>query len=102
MKEKQSSNKTWIILIVIIATVLAIYFYSAGKPSDPSSALDSNSPDTSEAQISGARILVLLNQIRSLNIDQSFFASPAFTSLTDYTIAIPDQNIGRSNPFAPI
>ena len=48
------------------------------------------------------RVLSLLNQINSLKIDTSIFNSLVYRSLVDYSITIPEQNVGRPNPFAPI
>lgn len=101
--QQSSSKKTFIILIVIIAIAALIYFYTLGdSAADPSSSLVQEDSASSETQAVGARVLSLLNQISSLKIDASIFDSASYQSLVDYTIAIPEQNIGRPNPFAPI
>lgn len=99
MNAAPSKKKTY---IVIILTVLAIgaYFYVTGdKPASTGLISAENNPEV--AQISG-RVLALLNQIQSLKVDSKFFQSAAYRTLVDYSIAIPPQNVGRPNPFAPI
>ena len=38
----------------------------------------------------------------NLNINGNLFKNPLFTSLQDHSRPLPDQEIGRNNPFAPI
>lgn len=81
------------------------YFYFSGNPSSSSSdTLEQSGGEQSsqEAEIAGARVLALLNQISSLKIDVSIFSDPVYKSLVDYSIEIPEQKIGRVNPFAPL
>jgi hypothetical protein len=104
MQKNSPSKGTFISLAIIVAVALLLYFYTKGEPSDAS--ISSLSSETSEesasAQEASNRVITLLNKINSLNIDTEFFASPAYKSLVDYTIAIPDQPVGRTNPFAPV
>ena len=95
----QKSSKTPLIVFISVLVVGAlIYFYTLGNPSDSSLALSSGSSDTS-AQTIGANVLTLLGQISSLKIDTSIFSSTAYKSLVDYSITVPEQNVGRVNPF---
>ncbi len=100
--QQSSSKKTFIIIIVIIAVAALIYFYNLGNSSADSASSLQESGASAETQAVGSRVLSLLNQISSLKIDSSIFTSASYKSLVDYTIAIPEQNIGRPNPFAPI
>ena len=99
--QKQSSSKgTFITLAIIGLVALGLFFYFAGDPSnDPMSALETT--EVADAQIVGSRVLGLLNRINSLQIDKTIFESAAYMSLVDYTITIPEQPVGRENPFAP-
>lgn len=101
---KTSSKKTIIIFIVIIVLSILGYFYYVGSNTVPDSNLlvEQNSTVSAETQLAGSRVLSLLGQVYSLNIDKSIFESVVFKSLVDYTIEIPEQNVGRLNPFAPI
>lgn len=101
-QQAKSSKKTFLILIVIIVVAALIYFYTMGNPTDNSSLTRTDTAGSIEAQNVGSRVLVLLNQINSLKIDSSIFSSDAYRSLVDYSITIPEQPVGRPNPFAPL
>lgn len=97
-------SKTTIIIIVAIVIALGgAYFYLSGDSKQPaaSNSLLQSTPTQSSGLI-GAQVLTLLNQIRTLNIDSTVFKDKAYQSLVDYSVTIPPQNVGRTNPFAPI
>ncbi|MCI0542755.1 hypothetical protein L0Y69_03340 [bacterium] len=50
----------------------------------------------------GKAILALLNDLRSLQLDETFFSDPIFVSLEDWSVVLTPEPIGRPNPFAPI
>lgn len=101
MNTPTTSKKNIIIAIVIVSVLIGGYFYfSGGTPSSDTGLLEIN--QTSEATVVAARVLSLLNQIKSLNIDTSIFSDPAYQTLRDYSVVIPPQNVGRANPFAPL
>lgn len=103
MQQKTPSVGTFIALALILIVAISLYFYYKGTPTDSliSSLETGTSPESVEAQAQGARILLLLNQIKALKIDDSIFKSAVYKSLVDYTVTIPEQNVGRANPFAP-
>ena len=94
-----SSNKVWIIALIVIAIASLVYFYGIGGDQSGSGLLESQARP--EADIISGRILSLLNQIQELKIDNKLFSSAAYQSLQDYSVIIPEQNVGRPNPFAP-
>lgn len=101
--QKSSSKKTFILIILLLIVGAGVYFYFQGNPSDSASSLTQTaSPESADASAVGSRVLSLLNQINSLKIDTSIFNSLVYRSLVDYSITIPEQNVGRPNPFAPI
>ncbi len=89
-----------IVLVVILAFVVAMYFYTAGGKTPEGGSLLS-SPSGVDSSV-GAQELALLKQVQSINIDAKFFTSPLYASLVDYSQSIPDRQVGRSNPFAPV
>lgn len=96
----QPKNKSWPLIIVIVAVAVIVYFaFFAGTPDTSDMRLLETGPENGEV---GVEILGLLNQIQSLQIDPKFFENPAYRYLQDYTIEIPPENVGRENPFAPI
>ena len=103
MKNISSSKKTTITFIIILIIGGLMYFYTIGDPKDSSiSSLDANNIiGDPETQIRSTKVLSLLNQVSSLKIDRTFFDDPIYKGLIDHTVEIPDQNIGRANPFEP-
>jgi hypothetical protein len=103
MQQKSPSKGTFIALIIIVIVSLLLYFYYKGAPSDSStSSIETvGTPESSDAQAASARVIALLNQISSLKIDPAIFNSAVYKSLVDYSITIPEQPVGRVNPFAP-
>jgi hypothetical protein len=87
-----------LILVVVLLIGAAVYFYYAGGEAPESDTL-AVSP---EVHASAARVLTLLNQIRSLRIDPTIFSSAEYQTLQDNTVLIPALPVGRTNPFAPI
>jgi len=105
-QQNNPSKTTFIALAVIVVVALGIFFYTKGTPVDSTSSLDiatvGDSQGYVDAQLVSDRILVLLNEIDNLEIDTSLFESSVYKSLTDYTITIPEESVGRTNPFAPV
>lgn len=101
MKKPAISKKTIIIAVVAVVLVI-VYFYFQGSPSNVSSSGSLLSGAAVSGSDVGSSELALLNQIQSLRIDTSVFSDPAFQSLQDYSVAIPTENVGRPNPFAPL
>lgn len=50
----------------------------------------------------GADVLELNASLQSVTLDRTLFSSTAFTSLVDFSTALPKQAQGRNNPFASI
>ena len=47
-------------------------------------------------------ILAVLSSLNTIRLDNSIFTDPVFTSLSDFGVTIPPENVGRRNPFAPL
>ncbi|MEI7463553.1 MAG: hypothetical protein WCK03_04145 [Candidatus Taylorbacteria bacterium] len=101
MNTKKSSKKTIIIIVVLIVASAIAYFYYESSNTVTNSGLETTA-ETTDAQAAGARVLSLLNQIKSIKIDTTVFKDPSYLSLRDYSVEIPQDNVGRSNPFAPL
>ncbi len=50
----------------------------------------------------GRAVLALLNDLRSLSLDETFFSNRIFMSLEDWSVVLVPEPMGRANPFAPI
>ncbi len=101
MNTPKKSLKSIIIIASIIIVALIAYFYYEGSIAVSNSSLTSSAVDADAQQV-GLRVMALLNQIKSLKIDTALFRDPSYSTLRDYSVAIPQQNVGRPNPFAPL
>lgn len=90
-------NKMYIGLIFLALLGLWFYMtYFSAAPSSPTLSSDQTKSPLSED------VLVTLSNLHTIKLDNSIFTDPLFVSLTDYSVAIPPQNAGRRNPFAPL
>jgi len=100
MKSSSLSTRNIAVIIVILIVAGIVYFYFEGD-SAPAGVNSFLLGTPSSVGSVGSAELTLLNQIRSLKIDTSLFTTPSYTTLQDYSVAIPQQAVGRPNPFAP-
>ena len=56
-----------------------------------------NAPELAEVR----DIVSILNQLKTISIDDAIFKDPAFMALTDFHREISPQPKGRANPFLP-
>jgi len=103
-----------IIIFVAIGLVLVLgyVFFLKPAPAEPSltsssdagtSATGGTTASTDQNSAITQDFLSLLLSVKSITLDDSIFATPAFNSLQDSTIVLtPDGTQGRPNPFAPI
>lgn len=59
-------------------------------------------PDESRASSIGDDLLKTYRELQAVTFDQALFSSPGYLNLTDYSASIPEQAVGRSNPFGVI
>ncbi len=84
----------------MVFVLVAVYFwytqFRTVNTSESSTVTDQN-------QLLGRQFVLLVNKLKAISIDSSFFSSEKFTSLMDLTptIEIPEK-FGRENPFARI
>lgn len=57
---------------------------------------------TGQAEAETQAFLARLNEIRSIDIDDTFFTDIRFVSLVDFRVELEDEPAGRENPFAPV
>lgn len=97
-------NKTTIftiILIVVLIGGIGVYFYISGGVAPSGGALLS-APVANPDRI-GADALALLNQVKALHIDATFFSGDIYKTLVDRTQVIREDPVGhRANPFSPV
>ncbi|MDQ2933314.1 MAG: hypothetical protein M3Q80_02945 [bacterium] len=94
-----------LVSVLIVLGIIFVGYLFIKKPEAPEggSLLKSNSvTDVEQANAATENILALLNQITSLQIEGEIFKQNDYKSLFDFSQAIPDQEVGRNNPFAPL
>jgi hypothetical protein len=103
-----------VIIIIVVVAVIALALSLMKSKKEDSSALQSTTGATagvlpgtqgenSEALTVSDQFLRLLLSMQNIELDQSIFVDPAFTSLEDFSVnIIPRNNEGRVNPFAPV
>lgn len=88
-------------MVPIVAGILllgGIYVYMAYFSNTSSATLTASDSSAALSQ----NLLVTLQNLHTIKLDDSIFSEPAFQSLTDFGVVIPQQTPGRSNPFAPL
>ncbi|MFA6338448.1 MAG: hypothetical protein WCW87_00065 [Candidatus Paceibacterota bacterium] len=95
--------KNLIIGVVAVIILFMAYLYFFPKKDASSSDLLVSQNQTDQSQIAeGQEILSQLNNLSKISLDTSIFQSEIFMSLSDFSVTIPDQPVGRRNPFLPI
>lgn len=99
-------KKVLVIVGIIVLIIVLVTIFSGKNETQTGSLISSSgdvvSPVTGEDEI-GEEFLVTLLNLRTIQLDETLFSDQKFRSLEDFTITlIPEGNVGRSNPFAPI
>ena len=100
----QSTSKIPAIIgILLVVCAVGYYFYSTSNaPVSSDSSLTLTTTTSGGNGEVGSDVLSLLSEIKGLNIDTSFFQTPVYESLTDFSVTIPSEPVGKSNPFEPL
>ncbi|HVV38917.1 MAG TPA: hypothetical protein VHD31_01165 [Candidatus Paceibacterota bacterium] len=89
-------NKMYVGLIILaLLGVWAYFTFFGGSGPSATVTVDETSPLSQD-------VLVTLSNLHTIKLDSTIFSDPVFSSLTDYGVAIPPENVGRRNPFAPL
>lgn len=111
MKKTSVKNLILIVAGVVVLLVLYVIFVRPDGSQTSGTLASSNtgaSPLQPSAQPSVASntsdsLLRILNNLQSLELNDSIFFNPAFDELRDISIPlVKEGNAGRRNPFAPI
>ena len=88
-------------LIMLLGFILySVFFAGSGEPAGD--ALVTTNPAQSEVEAATVDLLALLLSLKTLDIDVSLFSDDRFRSLTDFSVELIPQQVGRQNPFLPI
>ena len=101
MEPQAHSMKNIVVGIVALLLVgIAVYFFFIKKVDQQ--VIFDQFGNPIEAQVVGQDLIDLLSRLQSVQLDESIFNDTAFVNLTDFSLTIPDQLLGRDNPFEPI
>lgn len=90
----KSLEKHKVTIIAIIVFIAAIYLYNTFLKGE-----SIVTPDDGAAQTVGADLIALTDKLRSVTLNAELFSSPLYKALNDFSVSIPEQPIGRTNPF---
>jgi hypothetical protein len=85
------NNKGIIAAIIIFLVAIGIYKLFMGNTEI--------TDDSIAAENIGTDIISLNTSIERVNLDPALFSSSAYRRLVDFSVVIPGQPVGRSNPF---
>jgi hypothetical protein len=97
--ESIKKNKVLLSMFVITLVAFIYYFFFSGSGSStpaPSVAVSGQSDQV------GSQVLQMLNQISTVQIDQSLFTSTAWLSLKDISSTLPNDIPGKNDLFSPL
>jgi len=81
-----------------ILLLAGLYVYMNYFSSSSSATLTASDSSTTLSQ----NLLVTLQNLHTIQLDNSIFSDPAFQSLTDFGVSIPAEPVGRRDPFIPL
>ncbi len=82
------------IVAAVTIFVLVMFMYNLFVKPD-----DSLLPDETLATSVGDDLVKIFGELQVVTLDQSIFSSTGYLLLTDFSMSIPQQTIGRPNPF---
>lgn len=87
--------KKFIIIAIVVVLVMVAYRFLVVREPEPD-LVGTSTPEV------GRELLALLVSLQSISLDGEIFERSDFRSLRDFGVAIPEESLGRRNPFAPI
>lgn len=82
------------ILTAVAIFILVMFLYNFFLKSD--TILTSS---TSQASNIGDDLLKIHKELQTVTLNREVFSFPEYLSLIDFSVTVPQQAIGRSNPF---
>lgn len=82
------------ILAAVAIFIVAMFLYNLFFKSDKVPLVSQLS-----SSVIGDDLLKIREDLQKVSFDQTLFSSPGYLSLSDFNVDIPQQSIGRPNPF---
>lgn len=90
-------HKSTIALVGLL--VIGVFWYSASGSPSPASLLSTQTPADNPAE---KELVSSLLALRAVSLSGTIFTDPAFRGLRDYSTQLVPEDMGRSDPFAPL
>lgn len=84
-----------------LGIIAALGYYLWVIQSDEATSLDSNT-EIGEARLASEQFLREIETMKGLQLSKALFSDQRFRSFVDFTLPVPEQPVGRTNPFAPV
>jgi len=90
------------LLSTVIITVIigALYFSTASAQSGLITT--TQDPAGASSDVITQKLINQINILKGVTLNGALFKGDSFISLRDWSKPLPEQEIGRNNPFAPI
>jgi hypothetical protein len=79
------------VIVLIVGLFVVGYIFTSNK-------ITNSSP----SEVVGEEVFALLEDLENVSLDGAIMSDPVVRSLVDFSREIPQEQVGRSNPFAPI
>ena len=85
-------HKTTILALIVFLAIIFVYksFFKVNS---------TVSTESANAQNIGTDLVDMYNNLEKVALDQTLFSSPGYRALSDFSVALLPQPVGRSNPF---
>lgn len=97
-KQQRGIVQRWLMVLAVVAILAGGYYYFIVR----TPAIDFGNTQASVDRVPGQQNIVLLRELRNLNLSNELFRSEVFKSLFDTRVEVGTEPVGRSNPFAPV
>ncbi|OHA89257.1 MAG: hypothetical protein A3C70_00210 [Candidatus Zambryskibacteria bacterium RIFCSPHIGHO2_02_FULL_43_14] len=87
-----AKNKGILATVAIFILVIFLYNLFFKSETDPV-------PSELSASNIGDNLVKTQKELQAVTLDKTLFSSPGYLLLTDFSISVPSQPTGRSNPF---
>ncbi len=82
--------------IILLCGIYVYVTYFSGGSSSATLTASSDADSTTQS------LLLALQSLHTIKLDDSIFSAPAFQSLNDFGVTLPQGTYGRRDPFLPV
>ncbi|MCI0533374.1 hypothetical protein L0Y49_04105 [bacterium] len=82
-------------MVIILGGILFLAYTLFFPGEDPAETADVETVEVEDG------LITMLRELESMTISRDIFSDRIFESLVDFSVPIPEEPVGRENPFAP-